>query len=162
MLRIRCFLIFFISTLFVACDTERVFEKNENIPNKSWDLNHQPEFNVTITDTSALYKVYVNVRHSVFYVNSNLWLNITTTFPDGNKIEKRVELTLADSKGKWYGSCLGDICDIRVQIQEKAYFEKPGEYIFKFEQLMRTEKLNDVLSVGLRLEKAGLKGEISR
>ncbi|HXH17770.1 MAG TPA: gliding motility lipoprotein GldH, partial [Chitinophagales bacterium] len=138
-----------------GCDTKRVYDKNTDIPKYIWNLHFKPEFNVTITDTSLLYNICVNVRHTKFYPNSNLWILITTQFPDGKKLEKRVELTLADKNGRWYGDCLGDICDIRIPIQRNAFFDQPGNYTFQYEQIMRTDNLPFVMSMGLRVEKAG-------
>lgn len=142
---------------FSACDSKRVYEENIDIPQYIWNLDFQPEFEVTVDDTAQHYNIYVNVRHTTFYPNSNLWILITTQFPDGSKLEKRVNLDLADKEGKWYGDCLGDICDARVQIQQNAFFNQPGKYTFRFAQIMRTDNLPLVMSVGLRVEKAEVK-----
>lgn len=144
-----------VTFVFAACDTKRIYDENADIPGYIWNLDFKPAFAVNIEDTSLLYNVYVNVRHTTYYPNSNLWLLITTQFPDGNKTEKRVELTLADEKGKWYGDCLGDICDAQVQIQQNAFFNEPGAYAFQLQQIMRTDNLPLVMSVGMRIEKAG-------
>jgi len=142
-----------------GCDTKRVYEENTDIPKYIWNLDFKPEFTVNIIDTTLLYNIYVNVRHTKFYPNSNLWIFITTQFPDGKKMEKRVELTLADKEGRWQGDCLGDICDIQLPIQQNAFFETPGNYTFQFAQIMRTDNLPFVMSMGLRVEKAGAKGK---
>lgn len=143
--------------LFTGCDPDKIDEENIEIPQYVWNLDFKPEFNVEITDTVLLYNVYVNVRHTTYYPYSNLWINITTVFPDSSTIEKRVPLELADKQGKWYGDCLGDICDTQVQIQQNAFFDKPGNYTFRFEQIMRTDNLPLIMSMGLRVEKAGVR-----
>ena len=143
--------------LLTSCDSKRVYEENIDIPSYIWNLDFKPVFNVTIDDTAQLYNIYVNVRHTTYYPNSNLWILITTQFPDGNKIEKRVNLDLADKEGKWYGDCLGDICDAQVQIQQNAFFNQPGNYSFQFAQIMRTDNLPLVMSVGLKVEKVSAK-----
>ena len=157
-IRSVCFLIFGICLFaFSACDSKRVYEENIDIPSYNWNLDFKPAFNVPIKDTSLLYNIFVNVRHTTYYPNSNLWILITTQFPDGNKLEKRVNLDLADKEGKWYGDCLGDICDAQVQIQQNAFFNQPGNYSFRFAQIMRTDNLPLVMSVGLRVEKVSEK-----
>lgn len=147
---------------FSGCDTKRVYEENVDIPKYIWNLNFKPEFKVEIKDTSLLYNIYVNIRHTKFYPNSNLWVLITTQFPDGKKLEKRVNLDLASNEGKWYGDCLGDICDIKVPIQQNAFFDQLGSYSFQYEQIMRTDNLPFVMSMGLRIEKAGSKSLASK
>jgi len=154
----NCPLPFTFCLLFLSsCDTNRVYEENTDIPKYIWNLDFKPAFNVSIADTSLLYNIYVNVRHTKFYPNSNLWMLITTQFPDGKKSEKRVELTLAGKEGKWLGDCLGDICDIKLPIQQNAFFDQPGNYSFQYAQIMRTDNLPFVMSLGLRIEKAGIK-----
>lgn len=140
-----------------GCDSRRVYEKNIDIPQYIWNLDYKPVFDVTIEDTTQRYNIYVNVRHTTYYSNSNIWILITTQFPDGSKLEKRVNLELADKEGKWHGDCLGDICDAQVPIQQNAFFNQPGNYSFQFAQIMRTDNLPLVMSVGLRVEKVAEK-----
>lgn len=149
-----CRLILLLMAVLTACDTKRLYEENTDIPKYIWNMDFKPLFKVNITDTALLYNLYVNVRHTKFYPNSNLWIFITTQFPDGKKLEKRVELILADKDGRWHGDCLGDICDIRLPLQKNAFFEQPGIYTFQFAQIMRTDNLPFVMSMGLRVEKA--------
>jgi gliding motility-associated lipoprotein GldH len=47
-----------------------------------------------------------------------------------------------------------DIYEHRIPIQQNAIFPKPGLYRFTFEQNMRQNPLPEMLSVGLRIEKA--------
>ena len=87
--------------MFVSCDKNRVYEKNKEIKDYIWDSKNKASFTFEITDTTKLYNIYINVRHADFYQFSNIWLITYTTFPDGNKIEKRVEIPLANEEGKW-------------------------------------------------------------
>jgi gliding motility-associated lipoprotein GldH len=68
---------------------------------------------------------------------------------------QRVELPLANKEGKWLGSGMGDIFEHRIPIQQNARFDKQGMYHFSFEQNMRLNPLPHIMSVGLRVEKAG-------
>ena len=135
-------------------DPARIYEENRDIPNQVWNKDHMVEFSFDITDTTKFYTILVNLRHTNFYPQSNLWLMAYTTYPDGTKQEQRLELTLADEKGQWHGSCTGDICDLQQYIQQKAYFNKLGTYKLSFEQIMRTDNLENILSIGLRVEVA--------
>ena len=145
-----------------GCDAGKVIDKNIDIPQHIWNVNFKPSFEAQITDTTSFYDVYVNLRHTTYYPYSNLWILITTRFPNGKKAEKRVELTLADKDGKWFGDCLGDICDVQIPIQKNAYFEHTGNYTFQFEQIMRTTDLPLVMSVGFSIEKAKTDAAVSK
>lgn len=152
---------FLLLLLFVLCagcqfsTRLNVFEQQTAIPHERWDMRFRPVFAVNITDTTALYDIYVTLRHTNDYRYSNLWLLITTTFPNGKSIQQRVELPLADATGKWFGSGMEDIFFHRILIQHNAYFNQPGTYRFTFEQDMRDNPLLHVLNVGLRIEKIG-------
>jgi gliding motility-associated lipoprotein GldH len=82
---------------------------------------------------------------------------VNTQLPDGKPTPQRVEMPLADMSGKWLGSGLDDIYEHRIPIKEKAILNKPGVYRFIFEQNMRQNPLPDIMNVGLRIEKAGLR-----
>lgn len=144
--------------VIASCNPNRIFEKNTDISNNVWDKKFKPEFEFEIKDTSLLYSLSVNVRHTNFYQFSNLWVMAYTTFPDGKTISSRVELPLADKDGKWHGDCLGDICDVNVSIQEKAIFNQAGKHKIILEQIMRNKSLNidelpGIMAIGLKVEK---------
>jgi gliding motility-associated lipoprotein GldH len=84
-------------------------------------------------------------------------LVVGTIYPDGKKASSRVEIMLANNEGKWYGEGLGDIWDYRVQIQENAFFNQPGNYVFTIQQNMRQDPLPGIMAIGLRIENSGLK-----
>lgn len=139
-----------------ACQTNMVFDDNEEIKNYVWDSKIKPSFSFEIKDTTVLYNIYINVRHVDYYMFSNIWLNVEAVFPDGSRQIKRVEIPLADESGKWYGEGLGDIWDYRYMIQQGAYFNKTGKYTFTLEHLMRKDPLPGIMSVGLRVENTGV------
>ncbi len=141
-----------------SCNPNRIFEKNTDIPNNVWNKDFKPEFEFEIKDTNLVYSLSVNVRHTNFYQFSNLWVMAYTTFPDGKTISSRVELPLADKEGKWYGDCLGDICDMNISIQEKTLFNQIGKHKITFQQIMRNKSLNiddlpAIMVIGLRVDK---------
>lgn len=147
--------------LTAACKPVKmdVYEKNLEVPGHAWSYDHKPDFEVTLQpeDTAYLYNIYVNVRHTDAYPYSNIWVMVGTRFPGDSLQTRRVELPLADVTGKWLGSGLDDIYEHRIPIQQRAVLDKPGAYHFTFEQNMRQNPLPNVMNVGLRIEKAGLR-----
>jgi gliding motility-associated lipoprotein GldH len=153
-------LYFFSIVIFLlsSCNPNRIYEENIDIPKNVWDKNFKTTYQVSITDTTQLYRLSVNVRHTNFFQFSNLWITIYTTFPDGKTLSKRVELPLSGKEGKWHGECLGDICDVNISIQEKTRFNQLGKHTFVFEQIMRNKSLNldqlpGIMAMGLLVEK---------
>jgi gliding motility-associated lipoprotein GldH len=142
-----------ISILLTSCDKNVVMETHQSIASEKWDYVDAKTFTAEITDTVQHYNIAVSVRHGFNFEWRNVWVNIETTFPDGNKFEKRVNLVLSDADGVWHGDILGDNCDILIPIQENAFFPQVGKYSFKISQDMRVNPLDYVKSVGLRIEK---------
>jgi gliding motility-associated lipoprotein GldH len=153
-MRTRWLLFFSICFIINGCDPGRVYEKNIKIPDGIWKADEPVRFEVTVEDTVSAHNLYINVRNTSLYPMSNLYLFVTTTAPSGHGVKDTVEITLADEKGKWLGSGLGDIWDLQQPYKQNVRFAQRGKYTFVFEQAMRTEHLPFIIDVGLRVEKA--------
>jgi len=153
------FLIFLTSFLLVSCDPDRVYEENIEIPKSIWNVNNPMLFEVEIFDTISLHNFYINVRNTGMYRFSNLCLFINTTFPDGTTRRDSIECILADERGRWLGSGLGDIWDNQILFSEGVKFPERGSYKFVFEQAQRygekayIENLPFIMDIGLRIER---------
>lgn len=147
------FILLFTILILSSCDPDRVYEKNIKIPDAIWQRDNIVRFELVVEDTISSHNLYVNVRNSNLYPVSNLYLYITTTAPSGHAIKDTVEVILADSRGKWLGSGLGDIWDLQQLYKDNVRFAQRGKYSFEFEQAMRYDKLPFILDVGLRVEK---------
>ena len=143
-------------TIFTACDKNRVFEKNKEIPKYQWASDNKATFTVDLPDTTRLYDIYINIRHVDYYPFSNLWVIMRTTFPDKKQFEKRIEIPLANDDGRWFGESMGDIWDYRCRLPRTFYSNKPGTYTFEIEQDMRKDPLPGIMAIGLRVENTGV------
>jgi gliding motility-associated lipoprotein GldH len=139
---------------FASCDSARIFEQNQQIPESGWEQVNSVKFDVDIKDPSSPVHFYVNVRHADGYPYSNLFLFIKTVFPDGKSSNDTLECVLADDKGKWLGSGLGDIYDNQIPFKRNARFPVAGKYHFEIQHGMRPENVPLIMDVGLRIEKA--------
>ena len=88
------------------------------------------------------------------YSYSNIFLFVTTTSPGGQWIKDTLEMPLANSRGKWLGSGIGDLYFIRQLFKYNVRFPTSGVYTFKIVQGMRDTDLKGIRDIGLRLEKA--------
>jgi gliding motility-associated lipoprotein GldH len=140
--------------ILLSCDPARVYEKNIKIPDGVWEKDHKVSFEVFIDDTVSAHNLYVNVRNTSLYPYSNLHLFIETTAPSGHAIRETFEVTLADERGKWLGSGLGDIWDLQQIYKKNVRFAQRGKYTIVYQHGMRVDRLPFVLDVGLRIEVA--------
>ena len=126
-----------------------------SIPGQEWAGSFKPEVTFTISDTVSSYNIYVVIRHTDAYNYNNLWINATVLQPgDTSPHSQRYNLILATNEKGWLGSAMDDIYEQRVLIQTQTKFQKPGDYHFSFQQIMREDPLQHILNIGLRVEKA--------
>ncbi|MFA9371023.1 MAG: gliding motility lipoprotein GldH [Labilibaculum antarcticum] len=149
--RIICALLIAISAF--SCDSNRVYEKYEDIPDFEWNQENILRFEVEIIDTIQAHNVFINLRNSGDYAYSNLWLFVKIISPDNEVEEKKIEINLADDAGDWYGTGFGDIFDLQVPFKQKVVFPKSGKYVFEIGQGMYDLKLQGIVNVGIRIEK---------
>ena len=137
----------------LSCDPNRIYEKNIKIPDGIWYKDHKVSFEVFIDDTASAHNLYMNVRNTSLYPFSNLFLFIETRAPSGHAIRDTFEVILADDRGKWLGSGLGDIWDLQQIYKRNVRFAQRGNYSIQYEQAMRMDRLPFVLDTGLRIER---------
>lgn len=144
--------------LFISCDSNRVFEENREIEQGIWNVLDTITFQVEIVDSINPHDIYINVRNSGTYTFSNLFMFVTTSFPNGKMSKDTVECILADQKG-WLGSGLGDIWDNQILYRNRVRFPLLGRYTFTYEQAQRSggkaliEDLPGIMDVGIRIER---------
>jgi len=138
----------------LSCKNNVLFTDSAEMPESTWNLFNAPEFKVEITDTINRAKVSFTIRTGTDYSFRNIWLFVTTTSPDGNKIlTDTLEYELADEKGDWYGKGFGDIHELILPYRTNVFFPRKGIYNIKIQHGMRAGDLKGVYDIGLRIEK---------
>lgn len=141
------------SILFASCDKDVVFSKYEKLPEEGWRTENKLSYEVDIADGNALNNVFLTVRHADSYPYSNLFVFVTTTYPDGKMSVDTCELILANKKGEWQGDGAGDIWDNKIPLKKNVRFPQTGKYKFTFEQGMRSNPLPLIMDFGMIIEK---------
>jgi gliding motility-associated lipoprotein GldH len=139
-----------------ACSDNRLYEDYVDFDDRFWAVSEQPGFEFQIDDTQAKYDLYCNIRIAESYPYSDFNFQYTLSDSTGNVLVKRLVVKdVFDRKsGKPLGeSGLGDIYDHQVQLADHAFATR-GKYKVTLEQFMRTDSLEGVLAVGVRVEKS--------
>lgn len=137
-----------------SCQQRAVFEKNARLQNQEWKTAEQPSFRFQIEDTASLYNIFIVVRHTEAYRYNNLWVNIHTKAPGDSIAQMQaLDLQLATTEKGWLAAGMDDIYEHRIRISAAPVALKAGEYAFSLEQIMREDPLENVLNVGIRVEK---------
>lgn len=139
---------------FASCDSKRIFEENKTIEETGWNINDIKTFEVEIKDPATATNFYINVRNADGYPYSNLFIFVKTIFPNGKMSNDTLECILADEKGKWLGSGIGDIYDNQIPFKRNVRFPLAGKYSFELQHGMRIDNVPLIMDVGLRIENA--------
>lgn len=149
--RILFFLIPFFLFLY-SCTTIGLYEKDVAIPGHSWKSSFKPTFTFSIKDTTAPYQFFLILRHTEKYNYTNIYINLYIQAPGNDSLNKiQRSLVLANNDG-WLGRGMDDIYEYRIALGDPQSL-KAGDYKFTIEQIMREDPLENVLNVGLRIEK---------
>ncbi len=135
--------------LLTSCGPNYIFNKDYPIANKTWLYRDTLNFDVAIEDTSTRYNIFLDIAHSDDFANENAYVNIFTKAPNGKRTKNILSVEMADKTGQWLnGSCL-----VHIPLQENVQFQQKGNYIFTIAQNNRTDSLQMIESVGLKVEK---------
>jgi len=144
---------FLVSYLLPGCTTVDLYEKSVTVPKHAWENSFRPSFDFEIKDTTTPYKLFLILRHNEKYNFNNIYVNVYVKGPGQDTAQKIQEnLVLATNEKGWLASGMDDIYDHRIQLGPEQSL-KAGKYNFIIEQIMRENPLNNVLNVGLRIEK---------
>jgi gliding motility-associated lipoprotein GldH len=136
-----------------SCQTVDLYEKVVSIPSQQWKSSFKPQFNFIIKDSQSRYDIYVLLRHNEKYEFNNIWISLTYQLKGQSPVTNQYELPLANNEG-WLGTGMDDLYEHRIRITPpEGIHLKAGEYTFMIGQIMRKDPLENVLNIGLRIEK---------
>jgi gliding motility-associated lipoprotein GldH len=152
-----------IACLASACNKEKIlFEKEYTWQDATWRHSDTLDFAFDIADTMALYDIVVTVKHRTDYPYQNIYSQIFTKFPTGERSKQLINVDLADNTGKWNGEGSGKTRSYSVDIQQNAFFNQAGKHVITLEQFMRTDALASVESVALRIVDKQAKRDLTK
>lgn len=148
-------LIVFIAIIvgWISCKPIGIYEKMAIIPQHEWSSQFKPDFTFSIKDTSVRYNIFVVVRHTDSYHYNNIWLNFSSIAPADTVVTQKINLKLGDNK-QWLGSSMDDVIEHRILVNKDPVSLKQGNYIFILQNAMREDPLENILNVGIRIERA--------
>jgi gliding motility-associated lipoprotein GldH len=146
--------IFISLILFSSCQSKQLYEQNTIYPEHQWSSKLTNEYQFAINDTTALYKIFFVIRHHNAYHYKNIWIQLNTTAPNDSVSKQSLNLNLADDEKGWLGTGMDDIYDQRIPITTTPVHLKKGLYKFSLQHTMREDPLENILSTGIRVEKA--------
>jgi len=137
-------------TLAVSCDQNVVYDEYVRTGGE-WGWTDAREFMVEVSDTVSLHNIYIQVRHTVEYPMSNLYMYVHVKGPTGQHTKDTINMILAQPNGEWTGRGTGNLRELQLLFRKNTRFRIPGTYVFTLEQAMRNPEL-PVTDLGIRIE----------
>lgn len=141
-----------LSLLFVSCNRGVVYHEYASIDEAGWHQDSVYHFKMPIDDSLSVNDFFINIRNNTNYPYSNLYLFVTTEFPNGHTTRDTIECILAGKDGRWLGSGSGRIKENKIMLQKKLRFPLRGVYDIYLEQAMREEVLHGIEDIGFSVE----------
>jgi gliding motility-associated lipoprotein GldH len=154
------FCLFSLTLVFLGCKKEVVLvDKYIEIPKGNWAIENSVNIEFDIIDTTSKNNFYITLRNTEEYKYSNLYLFVTTLFPNQKTSADTIGVSLADASGRWLGKGDGFIFDNEIVVNRILYnyqkkFPLQGHYKITLQQAMRDSVLTGVIDAGVRIEKA--------
>ncbi len=139
--------------LLLSCDPDRVMDEYRSIEKGIWQADSVISFEFSMTGKKENHNLYFNIRHDQTYPFSNLWLFVSIEPPQGEGFTDTVQVILAEPSGKWMGRGLSGVYDQRQIYRRNVFFPESGLYSIHIRHGMRSEKLEGITDVGIRIER---------
>lgn len=137
----------------LACVNQPFYDVYKSTVNRRWHRHEKPTFQIHVKDTTALYDVWVYIRHTGEYEYANLFFIAHESGPKLQDTFHRHELQLATPDGRWTGQNAGNLYENKLLLKDNYTFPDTGIYSFSIEQNMHENPLLDVTDIGLKIIK---------
>jgi gliding motility-associated lipoprotein GldH len=144
----KYFIVFFCGIAAISCGPKIVYEQSRDIK-QPWSYGQSLTYDFEITDTTKAYDLSLKVDHRSDFTYENMYVKVTTIFPDGKKVDHPLSLQLASPNGTWIGDCRGDFCSAKIFLASSAYYKHKGRYKINFEQFSRNDTIGGIKQMTL-------------
>ena len=150
----KIFLLLSLSIVFSSCNMNSIYDEQVVIEECKWYKDEMARFDLVINDTIQLYNFYLKIRNNTDYRYSNLYVFLKTEFPNNNISRDTIECLLANVEGKWLGKGWGKVKENEFLLSSNMRFPLKGKYEFVIQHAMRTDTLNGIQNIGIRIAKS--------
>lgn len=143
----------FIGLIITSCDSSVIYEENIAVDDNIWKFDDIKTFEFEVEDTMTQVNIYINLRTTSDYPYSNIYMFLYSDYPTGESYKDTLEFILAEPDGKWLGENSGTVVEFQSLVSRGGRFTKAGTYSFRLQHAMREDKLEEIVDVGMRIEK---------
>jgi gliding motility-associated lipoprotein GldH len=145
----------FVAIVVSFCDSSVVYEQQKDLEERVWHKDSVLSYSFEADSIfSEAIKFSFNVRHNISYAYKNMWLFVNIQTPNRSAIIDTINLEFMDNAGNWLPHVTGGtIKESRHYYRYALPNPQKGLYKILLQQGMREDKLDNVVSVGARIEK---------
>ncbi|MCM1168860.1 MAG: gliding motility lipoprotein GldH [Bacteroides sp.] len=140
--------------LAASCQRSTLLNKTFDTPQPAWAYQEPICFDLMVEDTVQPYDVTFSLKHTRNFAWMNSFFLITTVFPDMETTVDTLECILSTPDGKWLGSKLGKYRSLGFLYKQHIFFPMPGQYRFEVRHAMRSDSLQNIVSVGMKIQRS--------
>ena len=135
--------------LMTSCRQDIIYSRFVPVPSAEWSCDMIPQFDYTVTDKDAAYRMVIYVRHTERYPYQNMWLFVS----DNTGHSDTIEFYMADDRGQWLGDSHHGFIEMPVLLEDNCHFPDTGAYSLTIQHGMRDSLLRGVTDIGLEIQK---------
>jgi gliding motility-associated lipoprotein GldH len=150
----RVLLISLMALILFSCGERKLFEQYQKFEKQSWHRFNILKFEVPVSDTINPYDIDLAIRHLPEFNVSEFNINMTIYLPSGEMRTAIHELKFTDKEGKQLSECLGDFCDLSLNLRKEFIFNSAGTVRIEIENKWSKIELPGILEVGLIIKKS--------
>ncbi|WP_118193457.1 gliding motility lipoprotein GldH [Albibacterium indicum] len=135
----------------IACKDQPLIDQNKNITERRWFREQEQYFTVKVDQPATSYDLFLNLRNSIDFQFSDLYLQIQQKNPDSSRFNYSVKIKMTNGEGLWRGNGSGTIYSQQVRFLSDYQFPDSGTYIFSIKQNMRANPVEGIHDVGFRI-----------
>lgn len=147
-------LVFLLCGCFFSCEPIAVQEKHQGFPDHCWKRSMPITGELEISDSTAMYDVYLVLRHTDQYAFNNIYIDLRLQTKKDTLVFPQQSLLLGHDATGWEGSGMDDIWEVRKRVNRAPIsFNSVGSCRYVLKNIMSQDPLCEVLSAGIRIEK---------
>jgi gliding motility-associated lipoprotein GldH len=144
----------FFTVLLLVTSCNHVYKEydKKSFPNYSWRSGQTITFKPKIDDTKKGYNLTLGIRHLYGFQLSSIMVTVKSISPSGRETSRDYEFKIKDPKGKYIGSCAGDLCDLETMVESNVRFDETGEYTYLVSHNLQLDRIPGVMEFGLIID----------
>lgn len=148
------FMVLLAGLILNGCQQSPVFEQKKDFENQIWNRFDILEMEFSIADAGPRYDLLLEIVHTEAYLTDYLDVNITVYFPGGGMRSRDYTFKLQDTDLKWIGQPIKTGRRLELPVNLGMQFQQEGVYKVRIENKMSKFNLQEIVSVGLIVQKS--------